>query len=163
MVSGRFPVRCAHGKVLSLGLSGANSAVATSLQDWLPEGHLARLVADLVETLDLVRWQQPVPPRALQPTTPRDLETICLKCLEKEPHLRYASAVALADDLQRFQVGEPIHARPLGPVERVWRWARRKPLALATVACSRTPAKTSGGGQSPATIVAAPLASGEEW
>ena len=78
-------------------------------------------------TLGLLRQDEPVPPRRLQPTVPRDLETICLKCLRKEAGRRYASAQGLADDLRRFQTGEPIRARPVGTTERIIVWCRRRP------------------------------------
>jgi predicted Ser/Thr protein kinase len=89
--------------------------------------------ATVRETLEQVRSQEPVPVRRLQPTCPRDLETICLKCLQKEIDRRYSSAEALAEDLRRFQAGEQIHARPVGPGERVTKWVRRRP-ALAGMA-----------------------------
>jgi serine/threonine-protein kinase len=88
-------------------------------------------------TLLLILNEDPVPPRRLHSAVPRDLETICLKCLQKDPHRRYPSAAALADDLRRFLAGEPIAARPVGGLERTLLWARRKPwlagLAAAVV------------------------------
>src|SRR5205807_6260185 len=87
--------------------------------------------ASVLETLELVRSAEPVPPRRLQPKLSIDLETICLKCLEKEPARRYARALALAEDLERFLTGRPILARRIGPVGRTWRWVRRNPAPAA--------------------------------
>src|SRR5262249_18262189 len=87
--------------------------------------------ATALETLEQVRSQDPVPPRQFQPRLPRDLETICLKCLEKEPRKRYATALALADDLGRFLAGRPIQARPTPAWERTLKWVRRRPWVAA--------------------------------
>jgi WD40 repeat protein len=80
------------------------------------------------DTLLQVISEEPVPPRLLQPQVPRDLETVCLKCLEKEPSRRYESAQALAEELQQYREGRPIRARPVGLAGRGWRWCRRNPV-----------------------------------
>jgi WD40 repeat protein/serine/threonine protein kinase len=90
----------------------------------------------ILETLDQLRLQDPVPPRQLRARLPRDLETICLRCLQKEPGKRYAGASELAQDLRRFLAGEPIRTRPIRVWERVAKWVRRRPAAAALVAVS---------------------------
>jgi serine/threonine-protein kinase len=83
--------------------------------------------ASAMDTVTRVTRDEPVPPTRVQPKTPLDLETICLKCLQKEPARRYADCFELAEDLRRFLSGEPILARPVGKVERLWRWCQRNP------------------------------------
>jgi WD40 repeat protein/serine/threonine protein kinase len=85
----------------------------------------------LLDTLDQVRNREPLPPSRLRAKLSRDLETICLKCLQKEPHHRYESASALADDLRHYLAGEPIQARPIRTWERGIKWARRRPALAA--------------------------------
>jgi eukaryotic-like serine/threonine-protein kinase len=88
-----------------------------------------------LEIIEQVRHAEPVPPSRLVPALPRDIETIALKCLQKEPGKRYDSAVAMAEDLRRFLAGEPIVARPIPIWERSWRWCRRHPTpAILTAA-----------------------------
>jgi tetratricopeptide (TPR) repeat protein len=86
------------------------------------------------ETVLQVIYQEPAAPSRVNAKVPRDLETICLKCLRKEPEKRYASALALTEDLRCFQEGLPIQARPLGWSGHLWRWARRNPAGAALVA-----------------------------
>jgi tetratricopeptide (TPR) repeat protein len=83
------------------------------------------------ETERQVVAEEPVPPSRLNSKVPRDLETICLKCLHKDPDRRYADAGALAEDLRRFVEGRPIRARRINPLERAWRWCRRNPAGAA--------------------------------
>ncbi len=86
---------------------------------------------NLADQLRLLQEGEPPAPRGITPDVPRELEAICLKCLEKNPARRYPSALALADDLTRFLAGEPVLARPAGPVRKIMLWAQRKPI-LAT-------------------------------
>ena len=83
------------------------------------------------ETIRQVLERDPISPRVLDSSIPVDLETICLKCLQKEPAARYASSNELADELTRFINGEPIHARPIGPIHRLWRRCQRNPVVAS--------------------------------
>src|SRR5262249_55026957 len=79
-------------------------------------------------TVVQVLHNDPVPLTSLQPNVPKDLETICLKCLRKEPRQRYSSALELAEDIQRFLRDQPIQARPVRPLEKLRRWVRQHPV-----------------------------------
>ncbi|MEM7316416.1 MAG: serine/threonine-protein kinase, partial [Planctomycetota bacterium] len=86
-----------------------------------------------VETLRLITEHEPIAPRVLQPNVPRDLDTICMKCLAKQPHERYTTAEELAGDLRRYRNNEPILAKPPGPIARAWKWSRRHPGLASAV------------------------------
>jgi serine/threonine protein kinase len=87
--------------------------------------------ATVLETIDQLRRVEPIPPRRFSRAIPRDLETICLKCLHKEPSRRYSTAEALAEDLSRWLDGRAISARPVSAAEKSWRWCRRRPAIAA--------------------------------
>ncbi len=89
-----------------------------------------------LQTISQVVNQEPVSPCILNPAVPKDLETICLKCLQKEPKRRYASSAELASELDHFLAGEPIKARPVGRLERLIKWTRRQPAQAALVVVS---------------------------
>jgi tetratricopeptide (TPR) repeat protein/tRNA A-37 threonylcarbamoyl transferase component Bud32 len=120
----------AAGKTKEVGPLSDGYALGAVLYEMLT-GRAPLVGTTIVETLDLVQKKEPLPPSRLQPGVPRDLETICLKCLQKEPAKRYASAEVLAEDLRRFLAGEPILARPVSLTERAWRWCKRNPRVAA--------------------------------
>jgi formylglycine-generating enzyme required for sulfatase activity len=120
----------AGGKSAEIGPAADIYALGAILYECLT-GRPPFKAASPLDTILQVVTDEPVPPRQLNAQVPADLETICLKCLSKEPARRYASAEELANDLQRFQASEPIRARPVGAVERTWKWARRRPALAA--------------------------------
>ncbi len=131
-----MPPEQAEGKIQQVGPLADVYALGAVLYELLT-GRPPFRGTGVLDTLQMVRTRDPLPPSSLQPKIPRDLETICLKCLQKEPRRRYASAEELAEDLGRFLAGEPIRARPVRAPERLWRWCRRnRRVALlgATVA-----------------------------
>ena len=132
----------AEGKIKEITAAADIYALGAILFEMLT-GRPPFLGATPLETLMQVRFKDPVPPRQLQSMVPRDLETICLKCLHKDPAKRYPSADSLADDLRRFLQGVPIWARQVSSVERLWHWCRRQP-AVASLAGLLTLVMASG-------------------
>ncbi|MDB5313086.1 MAG: serine/threonine protein kinase [Gemmataceae bacterium] len=132
---GYMPPEQASGVVSKLGPGADVYALGAILYEMLT-GRPPFQAPDVLQTLMMVLTLEPVSPRTLQPKVPKDLETICLKCLEKPIEKRYVSAAALAEDLRRFRSGEPIVARPVGPVGRAVKWARRRKAAAALVGVS---------------------------
>lgn len=120
----------AEGKNKELGPPADIHALGAILYDLLT-GRPPFRGTSVWDTVNQVKTREPVPPRQLQPSIPADLDTICLKCLQKEPAKRYASADDLAEDLRRFLAGEPIKARPVSVMERLVRWCRRNPVLAA--------------------------------
>jgi WD40 repeat protein len=120
----------ARGESTAVGPATDVYALGAILYECLT-GHPPFTAPTPLETLQQVLHSDPVSPRRLQPVVPRDLETVCLKCLAKDPRKRYASADALAADLQRFLLGQPVRARPVGLLERSLKWAKRRPGVAA--------------------------------
>lgn len=116
----------AAGSAKLAGPQADQYSLAATLYDLLT-GRPPFKGTSLMETLEQVRTREPVPPAQLQPGCPKDLETICLKAMSKDPEKRYSSCQAFADDLRAFLDGRPIAARPVGTIEKTWRWAKRNP------------------------------------
>jgi serine/threonine protein kinase/WD40 repeat protein len=136
---GYIPPEQARDRVEQIGPASDVYALGALLYKCLT-GRPPFQAADPIQALLQGVENDPVAPRFLSPGVPRDLETICLKCLEKEPRRRFGSAEELADELARYLRGDPIHSRPLGTISRAWRSLRRRPAAagLAVVSVAGT-------------------------
>jgi serine/threonine protein kinase/formylglycine-generating enzyme required for sulfatase activity len=123
----------AAGEVVGIGPGTDVYSIGATLYALLA-GRPPFIAPSAIATLRLVQDRDPIPLRTLDPAIPRDLDTICARCLEKSANKRYASAAALADDLGRFLDGDPIEARPVSSFEKLWRLTARYPVASFLVA-----------------------------
>ncbi len=124
----------AQGRSEAVGRAADIYALGVLLYEALT-GHPPFCGSTSLETVHLMLVMDPLPPSRVRPGLPRDLETVCLRCLEKDPARRYASAAELADDLGRFLDGKPVRARRAPSWERLWKWTRRQPGTAALAAC----------------------------
>lgn len=130
-----LPPEQAGGKMKTAGPHSDIYSIGAILY-FLLTGRPPFLSESLEQTLQQVLWENPVSLRLLNRSVPKDLETICLKSLEKEPHRRYETAEQLAEELRRFEEGKPIVARPLNGAHRLWRWCRQNPGTAGSAACA---------------------------